>query len=81
MLERLWEKGNTPAMLVGVQAGTAPLDVSMVISQEIRKQLSSRPNSNTFGYMHKGCLIVPQGHVPNYIHSSIVCHSHNLETT
>ena len=31
------EKGNTPALLVGVQAGTTPLDVSVVISQKIRK--------------------------------------------
>ena len=42
MLEKLWGKGNTPALLVGMQAGTAPLDVSVVISQKIRKQSSSR---------------------------------------
>ena len=33
-------------LLVGMQADTAPLDVSMVISQKIRKQPSSR-SSNT----------------------------------
>ena len=43
MLERLWGKGNTSALLVGMQAGIAPLDVSVVISQKIRKQPSSRP--------------------------------------
>ena len=81
MLERLWGKGNTTALLVGVQAGTAALDVSMVISQKIRKQPSSRPSNTTFGYRSQGCSIMPQGYVLNYVHSSIVCHSQNLETT
>ena len=80
MLERLWGKGNTSALLVGMQAGTTPLDVSVVISQKIRKQPSSRPSNTTFGYIAKGCSIVPQGHVLNYVHSSIVCHSQNLGT-
>ena len=43
MLERLWGKGNTSALLVGMQAGTALFNVSVVISQKIRKQPSSRP--------------------------------------
>ena len=74
-------KGNNPALLVGMQAGTAPLDVSVVISQKSRKQPSSRPSDTTFGYISKGCSTVPQGHVLNYVHSSFVCHSQNLETT
>ena len=52
------EKGNTPALLVGMQIGAAPLDVSVVISQKIRKQPSSRPSNTTFGYISKGCSIV-----------------------
>ena len=81
MLERLWGKGNTPALLVGIQAGTDPLDISMAISQKIRKQPYSRPSNTTFGYKSKGCSIVPLGHVLNYVHSNILCHSQNLETT
>ena len=81
MLERLWGKGNTSALLVEVQAGTAPLDVSVAISQKIRKQPTLKLSNTTFGYISKGCSIVPQGHVLNYVHSSIVCHCHNLETT
>ena len=38
MLERLWGKGNTSALLVGMQTGTVALDISIVISQKIRKQ-------------------------------------------
>ena len=81
MLERLWGKRTTCALLVGVQTGTATLDIIMVISQKIRKQPTSRPSNTTFGYRAKECLIIPQGHVLNYDHSSIVCHSQNLETT
>ena len=40
MLERLWGKGNTPALLVAMQAGTAPLDVSAVNSQKLGNDLS-----------------------------------------
>ena len=81
MLERMWGKGNTHPLLVGVQSDTAPLDVSVAISQKIRKQPSLRPSNTTFGYISKGCSIVPQGHVLSYVHSSFVCHSQNLETT
>ena len=56
------------ALLVGMQAGTTPLDVSVAISQKIRKHPSSRPSNTTFGYISNGCSIVPQGHVLNYVH-------------
>ena len=81
MLEEMWGNGNTPPLLVGVKTGTASLDISMMISQKIRKQPSTRPSNITFGYISKGCSIVPQGHVLNYVHSSFVCYSQNLETT
>ena len=38
--------------VVGIPAGTTPLDVSVTISQKIRKQLSSRPSNTTFGYIY-----------------------------
>ena len=79
--ERMWGKGNTSALLVGMQTGPSLLDVSVEISQKIRKQPFSRPSNTTFGYIPKGCSTMPQGHVLNYVHSSIVCHSQNLETT
>ena len=37
-LERIWGKGNTPSLLVGVQTCTATLEINMVISQKIRKR-------------------------------------------
>ena len=74
-------KGNTSALLVEMQAGTAPLDISVAISQKIKKQPSTRHSNTTFGYMSKECSIVPQGHMLNYVHSSFVSHIQNLETT
>ena len=56
----------------GVQTGTAALKISMAISQKIRKQLTSRP---------KGYSIIPQRHVLNDVHSTMICHSQNLEIT
>ena len=70
-----------PALMVGVQTGTTPLDITMLIFKKIMKQPSSRPRNTTFGYMPKGCSIIPQGHVLSYVPSSIVCHRQNLETT
>ena len=55
MLERFWGKGNTSALLVGMQAGTATSNFSMAISQKIRKKATSRPSNNSFGYIPKGC--------------------------
>ena len=58
MLEGLWGQGNTPELLVGMQAGTDPLNVSVAISQKIRKQPSSRRSNTTLGCISKGCSIV-----------------------
>ena len=53
MLERLWDKGNSPALLVGVKTDTVALDVIVAISQKIRKQHTSRPRNTTFGLYPK----------------------------
>ena len=81
MLDRMWNKGNTPPLLVGVQTCTATLEISMVISQKITKQPTSRPSETAFGYIPKGFSIIPQGHVLNYVHSSIIYHNQSLKTT
>ena len=80
MLERLWSKENTSALLVGFQVDTVHLDVSVAISKKIRKQPYSRFSNTTFGYVCKGCSIVQQRHMVSSVHSSIVCHSQKLKT-
>ena len=39
----MWGKGNIPPLPVGVQTYTTTLEISVAISQKIRKQPSSRP--------------------------------------
>ena len=75
----MWGKGDTPALLVEVQTGTALLDINMAISQKIRKQPSLRPRNSIFGYILKERSIVPEGYVLNY--NGIICHSQNPKTT
>jgi hypothetical protein len=41
MLVRVWRPGNTPALLVGVQARTATLEMDVVAFQEIGNQSNS----------------------------------------
>ena len=77
MLQRMWGKGNAPPLLMGVQTCTATLEISVTISQKIRKQSTSRPSNITFGYIPEGCSIIPQGHVLNYVHSCIIHNSQN----
>ena len=72
-------KGSTPPLLVGVQTYTAALEISMAVSQEIGNQLTSRLSNTTLGHIPKGCTLIPQGHLLNYVHSSIICDSQNLE--
>ena len=55
MVVRMWGKGNTPPLLVGVQIGIATLEISMMICQKIRKQPTSRRSNTTFMYIPKGC--------------------------
>ena len=78
MLERLWGKGNTIPLLVGIQTCTDALEISMAISQKIRKQPTSGPNNTTFGIYPKDAQIIPQVYVFNYVHSSFICYSQNL---
>ena len=35
MLERMWRKRNTPPLLVGLQAGTTTLKISLAVPQKI----------------------------------------------
>ena len=43
MLARMWSKGNTPLLLVGVQMCTAILEINMADPQKIGNHATSRP--------------------------------------
>ncbi|KAL6092943.1 hypothetical protein STEG23_001042 [Scotinomys teguina] len=40
----------------------------------------SRPSHTTLWHIHKEYPVIQQGHMLNYVHSSIICNSQNLET-
>ena len=67
----MWGKGNTP-LLVGVQTGTAALEIRIVISSKTGKQSTSKVSNATFGYKLKECSILPQEELLNYVYSSII---------
>jgi hypothetical protein len=35
MLARMWRKRNTPLLLVGLQAGTTPLEINLAVPQKL----------------------------------------------
>ena len=44
MLVRLWSKGNTPPLLVGVQAGTTTLEINLEVPQKAGNSSTLRPS-------------------------------------
>jgi hypothetical protein len=46
MLARMWRKRDTPPLLVGLQAGTTTLEISLAVPQKIRHSTTGR-SSNT----------------------------------
>ena len=81
MLVRLWSKGNTPPLLVGVQTCTTTLEINLAVSQKTGNSSTSRPSYTTPGHIPKRCPTIPQGHLLNYVHSSFIHNSQKLETT
>ena len=43
MLARMWRKRNTPPLLVGLQACTTTLEISLVVSQKIGHSIPEYP--------------------------------------
>jgi hypothetical protein len=46
---RKWKKRNTPPLLVGMQAGTTPLDISLVVAQKIGHRTTKYPTTLLLG--------------------------------
>jgi hypothetical protein len=47
MLLRMWRKRNTPPLLVGLQAGTTTLEISLVVPQEIGHSTTTGGSGST----------------------------------
>ena len=48
MLERVWRKGNSPTMLVGMETGTATVENSMEFPQKTKKSFYKVQQSQGF---------------------------------
>ena len=44
VLARMWRKRNTPPLLVGLQAGTTTLEISLAVPQKIGHNTTGRPH-------------------------------------
>ena len=74
MLERMWNMGETPPLLVGVQTCRVTSENNMAVFQKTVNQ-STRPIYITLEHMSKGYCIIPQEHLLNCVHSSFVSNS------
>lgn len=69
MLARIWSKGNTPPLLVGIQTFTTTMEISMVVPQKDGNQSTSRSSYTTLRHKPKRCLILPQENLLNHVYS------------
>ena len=72
MLESMQSKRNTPPLLVGMETCTTTLEISMVVSQKAGNQPTSGPRNITLGHIPEGYSTILQGHLSNYVLSSII---------
>lgn len=54
MLARMWGKGNTCSLLVGLQAWTTSVEVTVVVPLEVGDRSTSRSSYTALGNVPKG---------------------------
>ena len=78
MLVNMWRKGNPLTLLVGMQGGTATLEYSVAIPQEIKNRATLWPCNCTMRYLpQRYRCSVKKGHIYPNVHSS---NGHNSQT-
>ena len=55
MLVRMWRKKNTPPFLVGLQAGTTTLEISLVVPQKIGHSTTGGTCNISPGHISRRC--------------------------
>ena len=55
MLARLWRKRNTPPLLVGLQACTTTLEISLAVPQKIGHSTTGGPSNTSPGHISRRC--------------------------
>lgn len=67
------------ASIAGRSANLATLEIHVAVSQKIGNWSTSRPSCASLGHIPKGCSIIPQGHLHNSVHISIIHIARNLK--
>ena len=80
MLERVWRKGNTLTLLVGMQTSTATMENSVEIPEKTGNRTAIRPSNPTAGHTHRGNQ-KGKRHVYPSVHCSTVYNSQDMEAT
>ena len=66
MLERKWRKRNTPPLLVGLQARTTTLEISLEVPQKTGHNTTRGPHSHSWAYTQKMLQHVIRTHAPMF---------------
>ena len=74
------EQGEHSSIAGEVQICKATMEINVPVPPENENQSISRSSYATFGQLPKGCSIIPQGHLLNYVHSGFIYNSQKLET-
>ena len=78
MLERIWRKGNIPALLVGMHNGAAAMKTVWRFLQKLKLELAWNLAIPRLGIYPDKALIQKDTHTPVFIAALI---SQNMETT
>jgi hypothetical protein len=58
MLVRKWRKRNNSPLLVGLQAGTTTMEISLDVPQKIEHSITGRSSNTTPGHMPRICSYI-----------------------
>ena len=75
----MWRKGNTSALLVGMQIGAATVESSMEIPQKIKNGTAFWPSNSTSGNLTEETWNTNSNHKHHYVHCSIIYSHQNME--
>jgi hypothetical protein len=80
-LAKMWRKRNTLPLLVGLQACTTTLEISLVLPQKIGNSTTERSCYISPGHISRRCSNCQERHMLHYVHSSLIYNSQKLERT
>ena len=78
MLVRIWRKRNTPSLLVGLQTGTAPLKINLVVLRKLEIVLLEDPAILTITQKMLQHITKTDA---SYVYNNLIYNNQKLETT